>query len=85
LTNGLHSEDFDAGFIGLTGSPDAIKSLAKSYRFYYRPTHTSASGDYLVDHSTFLYLIGPDGRFITNFGRNASAEECAEYISKLAQ
>ena len=66
--------------MGLTGSGESIKALAKSYRFYYRPTKTSTEGDYLVDHSIFFYLIGPDGKFITNFGRNDTAEKCAKTI-----
>lgn len=57
-----------------------VKSVAKSFRIYYRPTATSSNGDYLVDHSIFFYLMGPDGKFIYNFGRESSAETCAKTI-----
>lgn len=67
-------------FIGLTGPSDVVKSVAKSFRIYYRPTATSSNGDYLVDHSIFFYLMGPDGKFICNFGRESSAQICAETI-----
>lgn len=69
-------------FIGLTGDSDVVKSVAKSFRIYYRPTATSSNGDYLVDHSIFFYLMGPDGKFRCNFGRESTAEMCAETIIK---
>ncbi len=72
--------DFGDGFIGLTGPSDVVKCVAKSFRIYYRPTATSASGDYLVDHSIYFYLIGPDGKFICNFGRDSTADSCAETV-----
>lgn len=72
--------DFGADFIGLTGSPELVREMAKKFRVYYRPTQTSADGDYLVDHSIFFYLMGPDGKFITNFGRSMTAKECSEAV-----
>jgi protein SCO1/2 len=38
--------------------------------------------DYLVDHSTFVYLMGPDGSYRTHFGIDASPEAMAEAIGK---
>ena len=69
-------------FVSLTGSSEAIKSVAKNFRIYYRPTATSSNGDYLIDHSIFFYLMGPDGKFICNFGRESSAEACSKIILK---
>ena len=74
--------DFGDDFVGLTGPSDVIKSVAKGFRIYYRPTPTSPTGDYLIDHSIFFYLIGPDGKFICNFGRDSSVESCTETILK---
>ncbi len=72
--------DFGNEFLGLTGAPEVIKEVAKKFRIYYRPTQTSGNGDYLVDHSIFYYLMGPDGKFVTNFGRNTTSQECAEAV-----
>ena len=74
--------DFGDDFIGLSGDSDVVKSVAKSFRIYYRPTSTSSNGDYLVDHSIFFYLMGPDGKFICNFGRETSGEECGRAVLK---
>lgn len=72
--------DFGPDFVGLTGSVDAVRTVAKTFRVYYRAAQTSSTGDYLVDHSVFFYLMGPDGKFRTNFGRESSAESCARTI-----
>ena len=38
--------------------------------------------DYLVDHSIFFYLMGPDGEFVNHFGRNLTSEQVVEQIIK---
>ncbi len=62
---------FGPQFVGLTGSPDEIAAVAKSYKAYYKRVEQpdSAMG-YLVDHSSFLYLMDAEGRFLTVFDPN---------------
>jgi len=48
--------EFHPKLIGLTGSPDEIKSVARAYRVYYMKTAEEDS-DYLVDHSIVMYVI----------------------------
>ncbi len=38
------------------------------------------SDDYLMDHSTFIYLMGPDGRYVRHFAHSATPEEMAAAI-----
>lgn len=45
--------EFHPKLIGLTGSPEEIKSVARSYRVYYMKTEEEDS-DYLVDHSIVM-------------------------------
>ncbi len=56
---------FHPRMVGLTGTPQEIAAVAKAYRVYYRMGEPSKPGadDYLVDHTAFLYLMGPDGSF----------------------
>lgn len=61
--------------VGLTGSPEQVAEAARAYRVFYRAA--GEGEDYLVDHTTFTYLMGPDG-IIDFFRRDASAEEIAE-------
>lgn len=63
--------------IGLTGSDDQIRAAAQAYRAFYR---AQRSGDefYLVDHSSFTYLVLPEVGFVEFFRSGATAEEIAE-------
>ncbi|MBC6443527.1 MAG: SCO family protein [Rhodobacteraceae bacterium] len=66
--------------IGLTGSAEQVAAAAKAYRAYYRKNGTGT--DYLVDHSTFTYLVNEAG-FVEFFRRDASPEQVAERIACL--
>lgn len=66
--------------IGLTGTPEQVKAASQAYKTYYRKQD---SGDeyYLVDHSTFTYLVFPEVGFVEFFRRDLSAEGLAEQTS----
>lgn len=76
---------FDARLIGLTGTADEIKAVAKAYRVYYAKVGPQGSDptDYLVDHSGFSYLMGPDGRLVQFFRHDLGAAEMAERLRKI--
>ncbi|KAJ8324358.1 Cu-binding protein [Batrachochytrium dendrobatidis] len=71
-------QDFHPKFIGLTGTYNQIRRIAKAYRLYFSAPPQAVDEDetdYLVDHSIFFYLVGPDGVYISHFGKNETAEE----------
>jgi protein SCO1/2 len=70
-------ENFDARIIGLTGSDAQIAEAAKVYRVYYSPARHEESGADLVDHSTFLYLMNPAGKFDTLLPSDVDADKLA--------
>ncbi len=55
---------FGPGFVGLTGHAKAIAKVAGDYRVYFKKQPLPGGG-YGMDHSTVIYLMGPDGRFVT--------------------
>jgi len=57
--------NFHPRLIGLTGSLDAIEKVTKAYRVY--RAKAGDGDDYLMDHSAFTYLMGPDGRYVAHF------------------
>lgn len=82
-------ESFHPRLTALTGSEAAIAEAAKAYRIFYTKAKeqqagaTAAANDnYLVDHSSFIYLMGRDGRYLTHFPGNASSEQLAAGIRK---
>lgn len=73
-------ENFHPRLIGLTGTPDQIAGVAKAYRVYYKKAGDDA--DYLMDHSSIIYLMGPDGKFAKHFTYGTDAEALAQQISQ---
>ncbi len=65
--------------IGLTGSPEQIKAASKAYKTYYKAQDKSDEY-YLVDHSTFTYLMTPEDGFLEFFKRDETAEQMADKI-----
>lgn len=66
--------------IGLTGSSEQVKAASQAYRTYYR----KQDGDeeyYLVDHSTFTYLVLPEEGFVDFFRREVTPEEMADRVA----
>src|SRR5262245_7099235 len=58
---------FHPRLVGLTGEPVAIKTVAHAYKTYFaRSAGAPAGGDaknYSIDHTGFIYVVGPDGRY----------------------
>ena len=71
---------FHPRLVALTGSPEAVKQAAQAYRVYFAKAGDTDSDAYLMDHSTFIYLMGPDGRYVRHFAHNATPEEMADAI-----
>ena len=70
---------FEPGPVGLTGTAEQIAAVAKTWRVYYR-VPDDGDEDYLVDHSSFVYLMDRDGRYLTHFGHAATPEQMVEEI-----
>lgn len=58
---------FDPRIRGLTGSPQAIAKIAKEYAIYYQKVPL-AGGGYTMDHSSAIYLMDANGRFVEPIG-----------------
>ncbi|MGX9356092.1 SCO family protein [Roseobacteraceae bacterium S113] len=65
--------------IGLTGSEEQVAVASKAYRTYYR-AQAAEDDFYLVDHSTFTYLVTPEDGFLEFFRRDISAEAMADTV-----
>jgi protein SCO1/2 len=72
---------FDPHLRGLTGDADAIQAIAKEYRVYYKKVPLQ-DGDYTMDHTAIVYLMGKDGHFIAPFSLKRSPETAAADLRK---
>ncbi|MGE0415382.1 MAG: SCO family protein [Acetobacteraceae bacterium] len=77
---------FGPRIMGLTGSKEQIEAAAKAYRVYYREHRTGPGpNDYSMDHSSILYLDGPDGSFIAPIRAEQPPEDMAATLNKLVK
>jgi protein SCO1/2 len=56
---------FDPTFSGLTGNPEAVRAFATALGVPYRKI--PMKGDYMMDHSTAIMLVNPDGQLAALF------------------
>jgi protein SCO1/2 len=75
---------FDKRIVGLTGTEQQVAEAAKAFRVYYaRTEEKTAPGGYTMNHSSILYLMAPDGRFVTHFGHGEKPAEIAKAVKKV--
>jgi cytochrome oxidase Cu insertion factor (SCO1/SenC/PrrC family) len=55
---------FHPRLIGLTGDIAAIKQMALAYKVFFAKDDIASTDSYAVDHTAFIYLVGPDGRYL---------------------
>ena len=72
-----YAADMHPEMIALTGSEEQVKEAARAYRVFY--SKGDGEGEfYLMNHSTFTYLMMPEFGLATYFGREVTPEEMAE-------
>ncbi|MBP2227104.1 protein SCO1/2 [Azospirillum agricola] len=71
---------FHPRLIGLTGTAEQVRDTARAYRVYYAkaPQKDGKPDEYLMDHSSFIYLMGPDGGFLGVYPAGTSADRIAQ-------
>jgi protein SCO1/2 len=68
---------FDGRIIGLTGDRAAIDKAVRDFRAYAKKVPTK-DGDYTMEHTSLVYLMGKDGAFIGAFNLERPPEEAAK-------
>jgi protein SCO1/2 len=78
---------FHPKFIGLSGTESEIKKVADLFKVFYArandPAYTDAN--YMLDHSSFVYLMDKNGKYIKHFYMSSTEEEIIEYIVSIAK
>lgn len=65
--------------LGLTGTVEEVAAAADAYRVYSRKADDDPRF-YLVDHSTYSYLMAPEAGFLEVFGSDASPQDIAAAV-----
>ena len=75
---------FHPRLIGLTGNEAQISAAARAYRVYFAKSKGAKPGeDYLMDHSSIIYVMDRDGRYMTHFSHGTSPETMTKRLKEL--
>ncbi len=77
-----YADNFDSRIIGLSGDPATVEKVLSEYRVYARKS-PSANGEYTMDHSAVIYLMGGDGKFLRAFNLERPPEQAAADLKPL--
>jgi cytochrome oxidase Cu insertion factor (SCO1/SenC/PrrC family) len=80
-------KSFHPRLVGLTGTPSEIAAAVKVYRVYAKKVADDRNpADYTMDHSSIVYLMGPNGKLVAWAPDLSKAEGLATQLRKgLAQ
>ena len=82
----LYMKNFHPKFTALTGSDEQIKKAIKAYRVYAKKARADGSAtDYLMDHSSIIYVMDRQGRFVTSFNHETDPATIKVLLSKYIQ
>ena len=78
-----YMEAFRPGIAALTGTPEEIAATAANFRVFYAKVDAGdGSDDYLMDHSAFLYLVDPEGKFDAPLTHQSTIPEIVEALQR---
>lgn len=78
---GDYANAFHPRMVGLTGSSEAVDEAAKAFRVFYSRGPEDEYGFYLMNHSGFVYVMGPDGEFVTMFNGGSDPQAMADALA----
>ena len=74
----IFMENFDQSFVALTGTNEEIKKVLKKFRIYVKLNKSNlADKDYLIDHSSLIFLLDKNDNYIKFFRPNELKENIA--------
>ena len=75
---------FHPRMVGLTGTPEQTAAALKAYKVYAAKAlvERGDADDYLMDHTSIIYLMGPDGAYKAHFSHGVGTEDMAKGIRK---
>ena len=68
---------FHPALVGLTGTNEQIQNTIQNFRVFARKVHDPDMSDYTIDHSSYIYLMGPHDQLLGMY----RIKDTAEYIA----
>jgi cytochrome oxidase Cu insertion factor (SCO1/SenC/PrrC family) len=74
-----YAENFHPRLVAPTGAP---RELGRAYGVFFAKVLRGEPGEYLMDHTGFVYLIGPDGEYVEHFESDASVGDLVDALQR---
>lgn len=83
----IASSGFPEGLIGLTGTVAQVTSAANAFKVAFRKSvpEGNPAKDYLMDHTSIIYLMGRDGKLKTFFSGDPDPKVMGQCIAALSK
>ncbi|MGD9668991.1 MAG: SCO family protein [Hyphomicrobiaceae bacterium] len=79
----LYLSAFDPRIIGLTGTPEEVAAVAKSYRVFYEKVRSKDGSDYTMNHTASVYLMDKTGNLVSTLSFQEPQESRQKKIENL--
>jgi protein SCO1/2 len=81
-----YAKHFGKRTLGLSGTPQQIRQAADNFKVFYSKVEDKNSAiDYVMDHSGFVYLMGPDSKYIAHFPHNVPEQVLYDGLKSLVK
>jgi len=81
-----YRKHFHSRLVALTGSEAQLRAAARAYRAYFNKVYpdeaSRAAKEYVMDHSSYVYLMDPAGRYLTHFTTGTALGQMAKRLSE---
>lgn len=74
---------FHPRLVGLTGTVEEIEQVKSGYKVFAAKAPLEDGSDYTMDHSSFIYLMGPDNRTLAIYRMQDDAEMMQADITQI--
>lgn len=80
---GAYTAKFDRRILGLTGTPEQIAKVKSEYHVYAEPAAHPVQGGMVMDHSSVIVVMNPQGQFADALNGDADAATIAAKLRAL--
>ena len=80
---GPYAQSFNPRFAALGGTEAEIRRVALSYKVFYEKIPLGGTDQYLIDHTSFIYLLDTQGRYAGYFPPGTSGKRMSEGVKAL--
>lgn len=80
---GEYMKSFNPRFVALGGTEEEVRRVALSYKVYYEKFRQPGSNYYLIDHTSFTYVLNAAGKYVGYFPPGTSGKRIAEQVRAL--